>query len=88
MLSDFKILFYKGFSTTPTDPGSNNPCNICLLSQSSQILTRGFKVHAYLALGLKTYAYLALGCSQFCISYLCIPYNIFYTFSSILGVFI
>ncbi len=73
MLNDIKRLFYKGFSTTPIDPGSNNPCNTCHWSQRLRILTWGFKVHAYLALGLKTYAYLALGCSQFWISYLCIP---------------
>ncbi len=48
-----KVSFYKGFSATPTDPRSNNPCNTCPWSKTSRILTLGFKVHAYLALDLK-----------------------------------
>jgi len=48
-----KVSFYKGFLATPTDSRSNNPCNTCPWFKGSQILTLGFKVHAYLALGLK-----------------------------------
>jgi hypothetical protein len=82
------VLFYNGFLATPMSLGFNNPCSIALWSKSSQILTLGFKVHAYLALGPKTYAYLALSYSQFGILYLSIPLNMFHTSSSILGVFI